>query len=187
MENEQFRDVLNVSKGVKGMHAVIGGSFIYHFVSAMQYSFFDLQYLHHLQKIVDLLAMSQVMVAGGYLAFSVLDYNQDKYDLKYLKQLAPQKVVLAGVAMAGAVGQICLMDQLHLGYYFLFFVPSQYLLYRDYEMSKEGTCPQMFYNFKTAYHTYMMLYMTLGLFTLLNYKASRRKQSNCLQQYNGAI
>lgn len=89
--------------------------------------------------------------------------------------------------MAGAVGQVCLMEQLHLGYYFLFFVPSQYLLYRDYQMSKEGTCPQLFYNFKTAYHTYMMLYMTLGLFTLLNYKASRRKQANCLSAYNLTI
>ncbi len=48
MENEQFKDVLNVPKGVKGMHVVIGGGFAYHFISALQYSFFDLAYLYHL-------------------------------------------------------------------------------------------------------------------------------------------
>ncbi len=29
------------------------------------------------------------MVAGGYLAFAALDYNEDKYDRKYLKLLSP--------------------------------------------------------------------------------------------------
>jgi hypothetical protein len=36
-----------------------------------------------------MMAMGQCAVAGAYLAFSMIDFNKDVYDKKYLKQLAP--------------------------------------------------------------------------------------------------